>query len=129
MNKTIQAFAEKVLLRSDNGSELRFQGRMFSETSSFDEETSSLIRLRLYTDEEGRLVYSIVSGTGAKRSRRHYVVTPGQDMCRISDGISTLNVPTDMLFASVFGLCGIDAECAEELRPSFEENLRLVAGG
>lgn len=123
------AFTEKIFLHNDNGSKLYFRGRMFSESSYFDEQTSTLTRVRLYATDNGRHVYSIVSGAGAEKSRRYYVVVPGAETCQISDGIHTLTVPTDMLFASVFGLCGIDPERAEELRPSFEENLRLAAEG
>ncbi|MDR2162289.1 MAG: hypothetical protein LBO77_09160 [Desulfovibrio sp.] len=125
---TTHSFVEKVVLRSDNGSQLQFQGKMFAESSYFDEQTARLTRIRLYVADNGRHVYSIVSGSGEKKNRRHYEVLPGRDSCRISDGVQTLTVPTDMLFASVFGLCGIDPARAEELRPSFEENLRLAAG-
>ncbi len=128
MDKT-NAFAEKIFLHNDNGSKLYFRGRMFSESSYFDELTATLTRVRLYATDNGRHVYSIVSGSGADKSRRYYVVAPGTDTCQISDGIHTLTLPTEMLFSAVFGLCGIDPERAEELRPSFEENLRLAAEG
>ena len=128
MDKT-SIFAEKVFLHSDNGSKLYFKGRMFSESSYFDEQTSTLTRVRLYATDDGRHVYSIISGDGAEKSRRYYVVTPGMETCQIGDGIHSLTVPTEMLFAAVFGLCGIDPELAEDMRPSFEENLRLAAEG
>ena len=126
MIKTATALAEKVLLRGDNGAELEFKGRIFSESSYYDEETSTLTRLRLFMDEDGRHVYSIISGSGANKNRRFYIVVPGKDVCEISDGIHTLTVPIDMLFAAVFGLCGIDPSRADELRPSFEEGLSLA---
>jgi hypothetical protein len=127
MMDTPKAFGEKFFLRNDNGAQLSFQGRMFAESTYFDEQTSTLTRIRLYVADNGDHVYSIVSGAGAGKSRRFYEVTPGREICRISDGVHSLTVPTDMLFASVFGLCGIDPERAEELRPSFEENLPLAA--
>ncbi|MDL2316981.1 hypothetical protein LJC59_07895 [Desulfovibrio sp. OttesenSCG-928-A18] len=122
------AFLERVFLRSDNGAELSFRGKLYSESAYYDEETASLTRLRLFVSEGRELVYSIVSGAGAQKTRRHYVVEPKEDLCRISDGIQTLTLPTEMLFAAVFGLCGIDPERAEELKPGFEENLRMVIG-
>jgi hypothetical protein len=125
---TPNAFAEKVFLHNDNGSQLSFQGRMFAESTYFDEQTSTLTRIRLYVTDNGRHVYSIVSGAGAEKSRRYYEVVPGEESCEISDGVHSLCVPTEMLFASVFGLCGIDPDRAEELRPSFEENLPMVSG-
>ena len=122
------SFSEKIFLRSDNGAELYFRGQLFSESSYYDEETATLTRLRLFTTETGRHVYSIISGAGAEKTRRHYVVTPQGDTCQMSDGIQTLTLPVEMLFAAVFGLCGIDPERAEELRPAFEETLRMANG-
>jgi hypothetical protein len=124
---TPAAFTEKLFLRNDNGAELSFRGRMFAESTYFDEQTSTLTRIRLYAADTGGHVYSIVSGAGEKKSRRFYEVTPGKETCRISDGTHALTVPTDMLFASVFGLCGIDPGRAGDLRSSFEENLPLAA--
>ncbi len=129
MDKTAPgAMMEKVFLRGDNGSELFFRGRLFSETSYYDEETSTLTRMRLFVADGGKLVYSIISGSGTEKTRRHYSVIPEGNLCRMSDGIQTLVLPADMLFAAVFGLCGIDPARAEDLRPSFEENLRMAMG-
>jgi hypothetical protein len=36
-------------------------------------------------------------------------------------------LPLDLLFASVFGLCGIDPERADDFKSDFEENLRKLA--
>lgn len=123
------AFAEKIVLRNDNGKELAFTGRMFSESSYYDEQTSTLTRMRLYATDDGRHVYSIVSGAGAEKSRRNYIVRPGRDMCEISDGTNpSMVLPTELLFSAVFGLCGIDSDRAEELRPALKETLRLISG-
>ncbi len=119
---------ERVVLRSDNGAEIEFRGYVYSETSYFDEETSTLTRLRLFLADGGKHVYSIISGSGVGKIRRHYIMTPGEEFCDISDGRNRLTVPTEMLFASVFGLCGIDPSRAEELRPIFEESLRRASG-
>jgi hypothetical protein len=124
---TPKTFGEEILLRNDNGAQLSFRGRMFAESTYFDEQTSTLTRIRLYSSDNGGHVYSIVSGAGSGKSRRFYEVSPGREVCRISDGLHHLTVSTDMLFASVFGLCGIDPDRAEELRPAFEENLPLAA--
>lgn len=129
MNKSsTSGIGEKVTLRSDNGATIVFQGYVYSETSFFDEETSTLTRLRLFITDEGKHVYSVVSGAGAGKTRRHYIMVPGEELCEISDGILSITVPTEMLFASVFGLCGIDPSRAEELRPAFEETMRNIAG-
>ena len=122
------AVTEKFFLRSDNGAELYFCGQLYSESTYYDEETSTLTRLRLFTTDTGQQVYSIVSGTGAHKQHRHYIVSAVGQHCRLSDGIHTLLLPVEMLYAAVFGLCGIDPERAEELRPAFEENLRMIIG-
>lgn len=122
------ALTEKMFLRSDNGTELYFRGQLYSESSYYDEETATLTRLRLFITDNGEQVYSIVSGSGAGKTRRHYLVAPEGDLYRISNGVHSLTLSLDMLFASVFGLCGIDPDRAEELKPAFEENLRMLAG-
>ncbi|MDL2207701.1 hypothetical protein LJB81_01135 [Desulfovibrio sp. OttesenSCG-928-M14] len=119
---------EKMFLRSDNGAELFFRGRLYSEISYYDEESASLTRLRLFVTESGEQVYSIVSGAGADKTRRHYIIAQDGDFYRVSNGIQTMSLPPDLLFAAVFGLCGIDPDRAEELKPGFEENLRMIAG-
>jgi hypothetical protein len=122
------ALTEKIFLRSDNGTELYFCGQMYSESSYYDEETATLTRLRLFMTDTGDQVYSIISGSGTQKNRRHYFVSSIGQHCRVSDGVQSLVLPVDMLFAAVFGLCGIDPERAEELRPAFEENLRMIIG-
>lgn len=125
-NKKSSAVGEEISLKSDNGTELSFQGRLFSESSYFDEASSSLTRLRLFVADEGFLVYSIVSGAGQERMRRHYSIKVKEDLCLMNDGVNSINLPVEMLFTAVFGLCGIDPEMAEELRPAFEESLRAA---
>ena len=125
---TTGAVTEKVFLRSDNGAELYFYGQLYSESSYYDEETEMLTRLRLFVTDTGEQVYSIVSSSGTHKKRRHYLVSAMGPHCRVSDGVQSLTLPVDMLFAAVFGLCGIDPERAEELRPAFEENLRMIIG-
>lgn len=120
---------EKIFLRSDNGAELYFCGRLYSESSYYDEETATITRLRLFVTDAGEQVYSIVSGSGADKTRRHYTAVQDGDMYRFSNGVQTLTLPLDMLFASVFGLCGIDPARAEELKSGFEENLSMIVGG
>ena len=122
------AFTKKIFLHNDNGSMRYFRRRMFSESSYFDEHASTLTRVRMYATDSGEQVYSIVSGAGANKERRNYMIAQEDELYRISDGINTLRLPPELLFAAVFGLCGIDADKAQELMPAFEENLRNVAG-
>ena len=120
------SFAETICLRSDNGSEYSFRGRMFAESSSYDDESASLMRLRLFLSEDGAHVYSIVSGTSTEKSSRYYVVQREGDMCRMNDGRQVLVVPVELLFSAVFGLCGIDPAQAESLRPVVEDALHAA---
>ncbi|MDL2267052.1 hypothetical protein LJC46_03580 [Desulfovibrio sp. OttesenSCG-928-G15] len=121
-------FSEEIILRNDSGTELRFCGRLYSESSYYDEETATLTQLRLYLAINGEQVYSIVSGSGHEKYRRFYTVAQEGELFRISDGFNTLMLPLEMLFASVFGLCGIDPTRAEDLKPEFEETLRVTVG-
>jgi hypothetical protein len=125
--QTTEIFSEKIMLRSDNGSELFFRGRLFSEISQYDEESGMIIRLRLFETDQGEQVYSIISGSGADKRRRHYIVAQEGEFYRLSDGIQTMRLPLELLFASVFGLCGIDPARADAIKPAFEEGLRLSA--
>lgn len=119
---------DKISLQSDNGSELSFNGRLVSERSLYDEDSGMLTRLRLFATEKNEHVYSIVSGSGANKTRRHYLIALEGEFYRMSDGIQTLLLPPEQLFAAVFGLCGIDPQKAQELIPDFESNLRSMAG-
>ena len=74
-------------------------------------------------------VYSIVSTTGVRKQHRFYKIKPLGTLCEMSDGKQTLVVPTEMLFAAVFGLCGIDPATADQMRPSFEETLNAAVAG
>ena len=121
-------YTYKISLKSDNGAEFSFNGRLVSESSLYDEDSGMLTRLRLFATDSGEQVYSIVSGAGANKERRNYMIAQEDELYRISDGINTLRLPPELLFAAVFGLCGIDADKAQELMPAFEENLRNVAG-
>lgn len=123
MVETSKSYWESVVLHSDNGRSLHFEGRLFSESSFYDNATKTLTRLRLFAMEDGAQVYSVVSSQGNQKSRRHYILRPHLDVCEISDGAQTLTVPIEMLFASVFGLCGIDPSLAETLRTSFDDTL------
>ena len=121
-------FTENILLRGDNGAELTFRGRQYGKYEYYDEENATITLLRLYITDQGERVFSIVSDSGAVKQRRHYTVAREGDLYRISNGVQTLTLPLETLFAAVCGLCGIDPERARELKPDFEENLRMIVG-
>ncbi len=128
MSKPGKVHFEQISLSSDNGADLQFNGRLFSESSYYDEDSATLTRLRLYISDRNEQIYSIVSGSGQHKTRRHYMVAEEDGAYRISNGVHTLRLPLELLFSSVFGLCGIDPDRADELRPDFEESLRLIVG-
>jgi hypothetical protein len=116
---------EFVLQGYDNG-ELHFRGRLFSEGSFFDEESGALTRMRLFVLGDKRIVYSVVSGSGEQKDRRIYVLKIEDDMCNIDNGQMNIDLPWDMLFTAVFGLCGLDESREQELRSTLEESLRVT---
>jgi hypothetical protein len=128
MSKPGKVHFEQITLLNDSGVECTFNGRLFSESSYYDEDSMTLTRLRLYISDQNEQVYSIISGSGQEKTRRYYVVAQEGELYRISSGAHTLRLPLDILFASVFGLCGLDPHRAEELKPDFEESLRMIVG-
>lgn len=117
---------DDIVLHSDNGASLHFKGRLFSESTCFDDTSGTLIRLRLFSMHGGGQVYSIITTSDTQKNRRYYTMRPVGELCEISDGVQTLTLPVEMLFNSVFGLCGIDPSQAENLRSSFEESLKFA---
>lgn len=120
---------EKFSLAGYNGGKFDFTGRLFSEGSFFDAETGTLTRLRLFAMQDGRLVYHVVSssgGSGENKDRRVYVLTVEDDVCHMDNGKQSISMPMEMLFAGVYGLCGMDASQEEELKATLQESLRAV---
>ena len=117
---------EEHTLRNDAGIETKFRGRLFSEGSYFDEESGALTRLKLYITDENRQVYSVVSGSNTAKWRQVYTLRVEDDLCHINNGVQDITLRTDMLLAAVFGLCGIDAAKAGDLKASLEETLKTA---
>ena len=113
-------------LSNDNGSVLSFCGRLVVDKEYFDADSSSLTRLRLFVTDAGAMVYSVIAGPANSRSRRAYTIAADGAMCRISDGIVSLQLPVDILLSTAFDLCGVDAQASEDFRPAFEEVLRAA---
>lgn len=118
---------EEHVLYTDTGAEVRFRGRLFSESSFFDEDAASLTRLKLYVTDDNRQVYSVVSGPGAAKSRRVYVLRVEDDLCHINNGAQDIALHTDMLLTAVFGLCGINPAQAESLKAALEDTLKAAS--
>ncbi len=125
MKSTGQAYLEDISLTLDNGAEMRFQGRQFAGGSWFDEENQVLTRQNLYVTEDKEHVYSIVSGSGPRRSRRAYKVTLEGDACTMNDGRTEMTMDLDMLMLAVRALTGLDKESAPTLA-MIEETLKAA---
>lgn len=117
---------EECVLQNDEGFKIRFSGKLFSETSYYDDDAGTLTRFKLFVTDDGRQVYSIVSGSQTVKQRRCYVVRFEDDICHISNGEQEISLHTDMLLTVVFGLCGITNAEAGSLRAFIEDARRLA---
>lgn len=107
---------EDICLKHDNGDDLRFQGRLFSECSHFDEENSSLTRQQLYVTDNGEQVYYIIRSDGHDRTRHAYRLAVHGDTCVINNGRSEITLQFDMLMLAIRALCGLNEETAPTLQ-------------
>lgn len=106
---------EEICLKHDNGEDLRFRGRLFSEVSHFDEETGVLTRQQLYAAENGEQVYYVVRASGGERSRVAYRLSVSGDVCYINNGAGEIALKFDMLMLAVRSLCGLNADATPSL--------------
>lgn len=127
MSKPSQRILENVNLKHDNGPDLAFSGRLFSECSWYDEDNGVLTRQKLYVTDNNEHVYYIVSGAGASRSRRAYRVSVLGDRCVIHNGATEMTLQFDMLMLAVRGLCGLEADATPTLA-MVEETLKAANG-
>lgn len=115
---------QRLALHLDNGTELRFIGRLFAGGSWYDEESGVLTRQKLYATPSGEHIYSIVSGRGPVRSRRAYRVALHGDACTISDGDTRMTLDLETLMFAVRALAGLDQDDAA--LDMVEETLRAA---
>ena len=119
---------EEHVLYNDAGAEIRFRGKLCSESSYYDADQGAITRLKLFVAEDGRQIYSIVSGSNTAKWRRVYTMRLDGDLCHIDNGVQEITLHTDMLLTVVTGLCGIDATQDHAVR-SFLEDSRRSANG
>lgn len=116
---------EEICIKDDNGENVRFQGRLFSESSHYDEETRCFTRQQLYITDTQEQVYYIVQSCGQERSRRIYRLSVQGDMCVINNGKGQIHLRFDMLMLAVRALCGLNADETPSLE-SVEELLKAA---
>lgn len=125
MNSEPTRAMEDVCLKHDNGADIKFRGRLFSECSWYDEENGVLTKQKLYMAENNEQVYYIASGNGAQRERRAYRIAVMGDHCVIHNGVNEIVLQFDMLMLAVRALCGLEAGATPTLA-AVEETLKAA---
>jgi len=118
---------DKVSLKLDSGEHLNFNGRLFSESSWYDEDEASITTQKLYITDTHEQVYSIVSGAEGRRERRAYRIATHGDSCTVDNGSTKMTMPFDMLMLAVRSLCRLDDDATPSLE-TVEETLRAANG-
>ncbi len=116
---------EEISLVNDAGASIVFQGRLYAENSFYDDETGALTVQRLFATADGRQAYSVVSGAGAAKERRAYLIKREGELCRINNGLFDVTINARDLLTAVKGLCGLrgDAQQSEFLKDAlFKDN-------
>lgn len=116
---------EDICLKHDNGEDMCFQGRLFSECSHFDEESGSLTRQQLYITDGGEQVYYIVRSSRREHTRHAYRLSVEGENCLINNGKAEITMQFDMLMLAIRALCGLNAEATPSL-DMVEEMLKAV---
>ncbi|WP_418765412.1 hypothetical protein [Mailhella sp.] len=114
---------EKIALHLENGADLTFYGRLFSEAVWYDEDSGVLTHQKLYVTDQNEQVYVIQKGSGAKNFCRAYRVSVHGERCVIYNGRYSMEIPLDLLLLAVRSLCGMEDGAALE---QAEEILRAA---
>lgn len=99
---------EEICLKNDNGSDMSFRGRLFSECSWYDEDHKTMTRQKLFVTDSNEQVYYIVRSRGRDHSRHAYRLKMDDGFCVINDGKNEICMQFDLLMLAVRGLCGLE---------------------
>ncbi|MDR2055249.1 MAG: hypothetical protein LBQ10_05205 [Desulfovibrio sp.] len=99
---------ENICLKHDNGADIQFCGRLFSECSWYDEESGAFTRQKLYVTDSNEQVYYIVRKNGDEHSRHAYRLVVQGDSCIIFNGTAEITLGFDALMLAVRGICGME---------------------
>jgi len=119
-----QTQMDHVSLKLSHG-RMDFMGRIFSESSWYDEATQSLTVQKLYVTDTNEQVYSIVSGAGKMRERRAYRISIHGDSCIVHNGNTETTLPFNMLMLAVRSICNLEEDATPTLE-AVEEILRAA---
>ncbi|MDR1777425.1 MAG: hypothetical protein LBR31_06310 [Desulfovibrio sp.] len=97
---------ETICLKHDNGVDMEFRGRLFSECSWYDEENAYTLQ-KLYVTDNNEQVYYIVRKHGDDHSRHAYRLAVEGESCRIFNGTLEISLDFDSLMLAVRGICGM----------------------
>ena len=104
----MQPTMENISLKQDNGSDLNFRGRLFSECSWFEENVNELVKQKLYITEENDQIYYVVRSQGEKKTRHCYRYSVDGETCLVKNGSNTVALPFDQLMLAVQGMIGAE---------------------
>ena len=114
---------EKISLHLENGADLVFYGRLFSEAVWYDEYSGVLTHQKLYVTDQNEQVYAIQKGSGERTLCRAYRIAVHGERCVIYNGCYSMEIPLDLLLLAVRTLCGTEDGLALE---QAEEMLRAA---
>ena len=115
---------ERMTFQLDNGAQMEFLGRLFSEAVWCDEDSGMVSHQKLYVTDRHEQVYVIQRRLRDRQICRAYRVTVKGDRCVMFDGRSTMEMPLDLIMLGLKALCGAEDGMALE---QAEETLRAAS--
>ncbi len=88
----------QITLENDNGATISFRGKLYAQTSFFEEETGVLTKQELYSTQEGDQAFRIISSNGEQKTKASYLIKRNEEACVITNGEKTLSLPFEWLF-------------------------------
>ena len=128
MTEQLQDLYTKQTLPNDEGTDISFCGKLYSETAFYDEDSGSITRVKMFLTDDSRHVYSFVSGSPAEKSRRAYTLRFEDELCFLGNGTQEMPLPVDMLLDTVFSLCHLDPAEGDAIRTLLEDSRKAVNG-
>ena len=103
----MQPTLENFSLKQDNGGDLNFRGRLFSECPWVDESTNELVKQKLYVTAENDQVYYMVRSSGDKKTRHAYRYSVDGDNCIVNNGKDVVSLHFNELMQVMRGMIGV----------------------
>ena len=126
MAEQLQDAYTQQTLPNDGGAAVSFYGKLYSETAFYDDDSGTLTRIKMFLTDDGRHVYSFVSGSPAEKSRRAYTLRFEEELCFLGNGVQEIPLSIDMLLDTVFSLCHLDPAEGGAVRTLIEDSRKAV---